>query len=150
MFARTETEMFVEAVWKRATALRFLFGRLYFHRPDGRRAEANAGAPSVLVAAARTRPSASSDLRPARPVGAAPRNTALRLLREDLNWLEHARHNAVTELSNPRVPAGLARQRLDRLEVEIGEITEAVVLIEVQTMPQVEVRLRLRPQMEAA
>ena len=30
--------------------MRFLHGRLHFHRPDGTRAPANAGAPSVLVA----------------------------------------------------------------------------------------------------
>jgi hypothetical protein len=50
IFARTETEMFFEAVWRAATAALFLEGRLYFHRPDGKRAGANAGAPSVLVA----------------------------------------------------------------------------------------------------
>ena len=50
IFARTETEGFVEQVWGKATAVRFLHGRLHFHRPDGTRAPANAGAPSVLVA----------------------------------------------------------------------------------------------------
>jgi hypothetical protein len=50
VFARTETAGFVDAVWRRATALLFLHGRLYFHRPDGTRAAANSGAPSVLVA----------------------------------------------------------------------------------------------------
>lgn len=49
-FARTETAGFVEQVWGKATALLFLHGRLHFHRPDDTRAEANAGAPSVLVA----------------------------------------------------------------------------------------------------
>lgn len=49
-FARTETDMFVEQVWRRADALLFLFGRLYFHHVDGRQARANSGAPSVLVA----------------------------------------------------------------------------------------------------
>lgn len=33
-----------------STAVRFLYGRLHFHHPDGTRARANAGAPSVLVA----------------------------------------------------------------------------------------------------
>lgn len=44
--------MFFETVWRSATArgLLFLEGRLHFHRPDGTRANANAGAPSVLVA----------------------------------------------------------------------------------------------------
>lgn len=50
IFARTETSWFGEWVWNRATALLFLDGRLYFHRQDGTRAAANAGAPSVLVA----------------------------------------------------------------------------------------------------
>ena len=50
IFARTETAGFVEQVWGKATAVRFLHGRLHFHRPDGTRAPANAGAPSVLVA----------------------------------------------------------------------------------------------------
>jgi DNA N-6-adenine-methyltransferase (Dam) len=49
-FARTETDLFFEAVWKKATAILFLRGRLYFHHVDGSRAAANAGAPSVLVA----------------------------------------------------------------------------------------------------
>lgn len=49
-FARTETELFFETVWKRAAALLFLRGRLHFHHVDGRREDANAGAPSVLIA----------------------------------------------------------------------------------------------------
>lgn len=50
IFARTETSWFVEAVWKRATAVMFLHGRLHFHHADGTRAKANAGAPSCLIA----------------------------------------------------------------------------------------------------
>lgn len=50
IFARTETDLFFETVWKRATAVLFLRGRLYFHHVDGKRADANAGAPSVLIA----------------------------------------------------------------------------------------------------
>lgn len=50
IFARTETEMFFEHVWNAATALLFIKGRLHFHYVDGRRAAANSGAPSVLVA----------------------------------------------------------------------------------------------------
>lgn len=50
IFARTETEMFFEAVWRAAQSVLFLEGRLYFHKPDGSRAAANGGAPSVLVA----------------------------------------------------------------------------------------------------
>ena len=50
IFARTETEMFFENVWSKATALLFLKGRLHFHYVDGTRAPANGGAPSVLIA----------------------------------------------------------------------------------------------------
>lgn len=50
VFARTETEWFVETVWEAATAVLFLYGRLHFHHADGTRAAANAGAPSCLVA----------------------------------------------------------------------------------------------------
>lgn len=50
IFARTETAGFVEQVWGKATAVKFLHGRLFFHYPDGSRAKANSGAPSVLVA----------------------------------------------------------------------------------------------------
>lgn len=50
IFARTETAMFFEHVWGKASALLFIKGRLHFHHVDGRRAAANAGAPSVLVA----------------------------------------------------------------------------------------------------
>lgn len=50
LFARTETALFHETVWRAATACLFLDGRLHFHRADGSRAAANAGAPSVLIA----------------------------------------------------------------------------------------------------
>ncbi len=50
LFARTETQMFFDTIWRRASGLLFLEGRLHFHYPDGRRAKANAGAPSVLCA----------------------------------------------------------------------------------------------------
>jgi hypothetical protein len=50
IFARTETAMFFETVWRGATAVLFLEGRIHFHLPDGTRAKANAGAPSCLVA----------------------------------------------------------------------------------------------------
>lgn len=50
IFARTETEMFHDYVWDKASAVLFLKGRLYFHYVDGSRAAANAGGPSVLVA----------------------------------------------------------------------------------------------------
>ena len=47
---RTETAMFFETVWGRATALCFLKGRPHFHRPTGERAPFNSGAPIVLIA----------------------------------------------------------------------------------------------------
>lgn len=50
IFARTETAMFFDHVWGKAHALLFIRGRLHFHHVDGRRAPANSGAPSVLVA----------------------------------------------------------------------------------------------------
>ena len=51
IFARTETQMFFDEVWEKATALFFFFrGRLHFHHVNGDRAPANAGAPSVLIA----------------------------------------------------------------------------------------------------
>ncbi len=50
LFARTETAMFFEHVWNKATALLFVEGRIHFHHADGTRAKANAGGPSVLIA----------------------------------------------------------------------------------------------------
>ena len=50
IFARTETDMFFETVWARASALLFLHRRLNFHHADGRRAKLNSGAPTVLCA----------------------------------------------------------------------------------------------------
>ncbi|MBN9214664.1 MAG: adenine methyltransferase [Microbacterium sp.] len=49
IFARTETSGFVREVWGKAAGVLFLHGRLHFHA-DGRRAAANSGAPSCLVA----------------------------------------------------------------------------------------------------
>lgn len=50
IFARTETSWFFETIWRAATAVLFLEGRIHFHKADGTRAAANAGAPSCLVA----------------------------------------------------------------------------------------------------
>jgi hypothetical protein len=50
IFARTETEMFFTQVWRRATAILFIEGRLYFYHVDGTKAASNSGAPSVLIA----------------------------------------------------------------------------------------------------
>lgn len=49
LHARTEAEWFLPC-WQSARSMLFLADRLYFHYPDGRRAEANSGAPAVLVA----------------------------------------------------------------------------------------------------
>jgi phage N-6-adenine-methyltransferase len=50
IFARTETALWFEHVWPRASALLFIRGRLHFHYASGKRAPANSGAPSVLAA----------------------------------------------------------------------------------------------------
>jgi hypothetical protein len=50
IFARTETSIFFPWVWEHASAWLFIKGRLHFHFTDGKRAKANAGAPSMLVA----------------------------------------------------------------------------------------------------
>jgi hypothetical protein len=50
VFARTDTSWFSPTVWRAASAVLFLEGRLFFHHPDGRRAKSNSGAPSVLIA----------------------------------------------------------------------------------------------------
>lgn len=52
IFARTETAGFFRSVWRQpaVTALLFIQGRLHFHHVNGKRAAANSGAPSVLVA----------------------------------------------------------------------------------------------------
>lgn len=50
IFARTETAMFFETVWGRATAILFLQGRVTFLDAQGVPAKANSGAPSCLVA----------------------------------------------------------------------------------------------------
>lgn len=50
IFARTETDLFFETVWRAANAVFFFEGRINFHFPNGTRSPSNAGAPSVLVA----------------------------------------------------------------------------------------------------
>jgi hypothetical protein len=49
LHARVEAEWF-EPAWQSATAILFLADRIFFHYPDGRRAEANSGAPACLIA----------------------------------------------------------------------------------------------------
>lgn len=50
IFARTETSMFFQYVWERASGLFFLKGRLRFYKPNGTIGSSNSGGPSVLVA----------------------------------------------------------------------------------------------------
>lgn len=50
IFARTETDHWFTHIWGVADAILFIRGRLYFHYVSGKRAEANSGAPSALVA----------------------------------------------------------------------------------------------------
>jgi hypothetical protein len=50
IFARTETEMFFNHIWEKASAILFLKGRLTFHHSSGEIAKSNGGAPSVLIA----------------------------------------------------------------------------------------------------
>lgn len=48
--ARTETAMFYDNVWNRASAVCFVKGRPHFYRPDGTMAAFNSGAPIALIA----------------------------------------------------------------------------------------------------
>jgi DNA N-6-adenine-methyltransferase (Dam) len=48
LHVRTETAWF-QPIWEQASGILFLADRLFFHYPDGRRAEANSGAPPCLV-----------------------------------------------------------------------------------------------------
>lgn len=50
IFARTETRMWFEQVWLKASGILFMRGRLHFHYASGKRASANSGAPSALIA----------------------------------------------------------------------------------------------------
>jgi hypothetical protein len=49
VFARTETALWHSCVWPVANSIFFFEGRLWFHRPNGRRGTSNAGAPSALI-----------------------------------------------------------------------------------------------------
>lgn len=50
VFARTETRDWIKYIWNNADGILFLHGRLHFHHANGKRAAANAGAPSALIA----------------------------------------------------------------------------------------------------
>ena len=49
-FARTDTIMWHEHIWSRASGILFLRGRLTFYHGDGGKAASNGGAPSALIA----------------------------------------------------------------------------------------------------
>lgn len=49
-FARTETKMFFDTIWKKADAILFVRGRLAFHNVDGTVGKNSAGAASCLIA----------------------------------------------------------------------------------------------------
>jgi len=49
LFARTETGMWHEHIWPKATAILFLRGRVSFLTPDGEKS-GTSGAPSALIA----------------------------------------------------------------------------------------------------
>ena len=50
VFVRTETRMFFDHVWSKASAVLFVRNRPHFCRPDGTRASGNSGGPIMLVA----------------------------------------------------------------------------------------------------
>lgn len=50
LFARTETAMWHEDIWPKASAILFLRGRVSFLKPDGVPAPNSSGAPSALIA----------------------------------------------------------------------------------------------------
>lgn len=50
IFARTDTKMFHDYVWKKADAILFIKGRLFFYSLDGKQFPHNSGAPSCLIA----------------------------------------------------------------------------------------------------
>lgn len=50
IFARTETAVWFDMVWGRASGVLFMRGRLNFHYVNGKRASANSGAPFALIA----------------------------------------------------------------------------------------------------
>jgi hypothetical protein len=50
IFARTETDAFYRFVWKTATSILFIKGRLYFYTVDGIKGKSTGGAPSCLIA----------------------------------------------------------------------------------------------------
>lgn len=54
IFARTETDAWVNHVWEQASAILFLRKRIRFYQTDGTQLKENGGAPSALIAYGRT------------------------------------------------------------------------------------------------
>lgn len=50
VFARTDTHMFRDFVWGRASSIHFIENRPHFYHPDGTKAKGNSGGPLVLIA----------------------------------------------------------------------------------------------------
>ena len=50
IFARTETHVWFDYVWPKASAVCFIKGRLWFHKVDGSKGRSSGGAPSSLIA----------------------------------------------------------------------------------------------------
>ena len=50
IFARTDTALWFDHIWKHAHGILFLSGRLHFHHVTGERAKDNCGAPCALIA----------------------------------------------------------------------------------------------------
>lgn len=50
LFARTETRMFFDYIWPKASGILFLAGRVAFYHVNGKRTDSSAGAPSCLIA----------------------------------------------------------------------------------------------------
>ncbi len=50
VFARTETGWFQDSVFRSASGLFFVMGRIRFHKPDGVPGQYTGGAPSVFIA----------------------------------------------------------------------------------------------------
>lgn len=50
IFARTETADWFHHIWRQASGIFFLRGRLHFYFPNGQKSPHNSGAPSALIA----------------------------------------------------------------------------------------------------
>jgi hypothetical protein len=50
IFARTETEVWERWIWPKADSILFVYGRIWFYKPDGTKGSINSGGPSALIA----------------------------------------------------------------------------------------------------